>query len=286
MLRLNQFIALHSRYSRRESDRLIQEGRIKINQVLATRHSKVPPLALYNPRQAQKDFKIFIDNKPLNYVAKHNAQQHWSAIVYHKRKGELVSKKDSKGRSLIYNSLDSKYAHFMPVGRLDFASEGLLILSDNKEVVRTLMESNLTRIYLVKIDTPLNHRIIEALNNGLSLKDARSGGHKLSKIKAMDFPAMPFEIIRNAKISKIKLSLNQGRNREIRRFFAHFQANVLDLKRVSYGFINLNALPAGKMRFFTRKEYRDLKEFMRLSSHSLATTYEHEIQAIKRKVDK
>ncbi|STQ86059.1 rRNA pseudouridine synthase [Helicobacter muridarum] len=262
-MRLNQFISLHSKHSRRESDMLIELGRVRVNHSIATRHTKVPDIAINNPIEAQKDFKIFIDNKPI-YYSKFNSRNNWSAIVYHKKKGELVSKFDPKGRALIYDSIDSKYSHFMPVGRLDFASEGLLILSDSKAVVCALMESELPRVYIVKIDSKINDKIIYAMSNGISLKDARAGGHSHSKIISMDFPAMEFKIIRNSKISKLKLCIKEGKNREIRRFFAHFNANVLDLRRVSYGFVNLNALPLGKTRFFTREEYRDLKNFMLL----------------------
>ncbi|RDU72314.1 rRNA pseudouridine synthase [Helicobacter aurati] len=270
-MRLNHFIALHSKYSRRESDKLIETGRVRINQILASRFTNVPTLAIQNPREAQKDFRIFIDGKLLNYVSGH-AKRRWSAIVYHKKKGELVSKVDPRGRPVIYDSLDSKYAHFMPVGRLDFASEGLLILSDNREVVRLLMESSLKRVYLVKIDSVVHQKIIDAMTNGLSLKNSKAGGHALGSSVSMDFPAMDFQILKNGKFSKLKLSLNQGRNREIRRFFAHFRANVLDLKRVSYGFVSLNALPLGTTRFFTKDEYRELKNFMSLQKSNIEIT--------------
>ena len=261
-MRLNRFIALHSRYSRREADRLIDEGFVFINKTKATLATPLPALILENPKQARDEFRIFVKGKLLDYSSSPSSR-HWSAIVYHKKKGELVSSKDDRGRPLIYDSLDSKYAHFRPVGRLDYASEGLLILSDNKEVVRRLMESKLSRVYLVKIDSVVSQAMLAALEGGISLEDARAGGHRLSRICAMDFPPMDFKVIKSGRISKLKIALNEGRNRELRRFFAHFGANVLDLRRVSYGFVNLNALPLGKTRFFTRDEYTALKEFLK-----------------------
>lgn len=257
-MRLNHFIALHSKYSRREADRLIIEGAVKINHALATTKTLVPQIALQNPHAAMKEFKIFIHGKMLHYAKK----QSYTAIVYHKPKGELVSKKDSYGRKLIYDSLNARYAHFMPVGRLDFASEGLLILSDSKEVVSKLMHSNLPRTYILKIDSHMTKQMIRAMEEGLTLQNAKAGGHRLSKIKTMEFMPMEYEIIKSASISKLKVRITEGKNRELRRFFAHFNANVLDLRRVSYGFINLNALPVGKTRFFTKQEYDDLHKFM------------------------
>lgn len=257
-MRLNHFISLHSKYSRRESDRLITQGVVKINHTLATKKSLVPQIALQNPYMAMKEFKIFIHGKMLHYAKKQN----YTVIIYHKPKGELVSKKDSYGRRLIYDSLNSKYSHFMPVGRLDFASEGLLILSDSKEVVSKLMHSNLSRTYIIKIDSCITKPMLKAMEEGLILKNAKAGGHKLSKIKTMQFMPMQYKIIKNSSISRLKICISQGKNRELRRFFAHFNANVLDLRRVSYGFANLNALPVGKTRFFTKQEYDDLHLFM------------------------
>ena len=63
--------------------------------------------------------------------------------------------------------------------------------------------------------------------------------------------------------SKLKVCINEGKNRELRRFFAHFRREVLDLKRVSYGFASLNALPCGKSRFFNKEEYKQLHQFMK-----------------------
>lgn len=258
-MRLNHFIALHSKYSRREADKLIMDGMVKINHSMATQHSQVPQIALQNPRVAIREFKIFIQGKMLRYDKKDG----YTAIIYHKPKGELVSKSDSYGRKLIYDSLSSRYSHFMPVGRLDFASEGLLILSDSREVVSKLMHSELERTYIIKIDSNITKPIIKAMEEGLVLQNARAGGHKLSKITKMQFMPMQYEIIKNASISKLKICITEGKNRELRRFFAHFNANVLDLRRVSYGFIHLNALPVGKTRFFTKQEYNDLHLFMR-----------------------
>lgn len=258
-MRLNQFISLHSKYSRREADRLILNAKVKINHQIATPHTMLPQILIDQPSKAYKDFRIFIDGKELKYYKK---TQYYTAIIYHKPKGELVSKTDSLHRKTIYESLNAKYQHFMPVGRLDFASEGLLILSDDKHVVSKLMHSNLKRTYLIKIDSHVTKKMIEAMQNGLHLKNAKAGGHSLSKITQMDFAPMEFEIIKNANISKLKVTLTEGKNRELRRFFAHFHANVLDLRRVSYGFVNLNALPVGKTRFFTKQEYQELKDFL------------------------
>lgn len=273
-MRLNQFISLHSKYSRREADRLIIESKVKINHKVATLQTQIPPAILhyftkdsiesntkhYSKQDAIKDFRIFINNIELKYYK----ETPYTAIVYHKPKGELVSKKDSKNRRLIYDSLDSKFSHFMPVGRLDFASEGVLILSDSKEVVHKLMNSDLERTYIIKIDCKITQKMLDGLQNGIKItpKDSKKGAHFLSKINSLDIPPMRYSVIKSGNFSKLKVVLKEGKNRELRRFFAQFNANVLDLKRVSYGFINLNALPCGKTRYFSKEEYKALKEFL------------------------
>lgn len=247
-MRLNQLISHHTKYSRREADRLILDGRVNIEKQKATPTS----ILLENQR-------VFIDGKLLRPKTKH-----FTAIVYHKPKGELVSKKDDRGRKIIYDSLNREFLHFVPVGRLDFASEGLLILSDDKEVASKLMESKLERTYLLKLNGPITQAMQEAMKNGLELKDATAGGHKKSKLSWMYFsPFSRFSIIKNSRnYSKIKVCITEGKNRELRRFFAYFKREVLDLRRIAYGFISLNALPCGKTRFFSKEEYKALHQFL------------------------
>lgn len=248
-MRLNQFISHHSKYSRREADQLILDGRVNIEKQKAT-----PTSILLNNQ------RVFIDGKLL----RPSRIKHFSAIVYHKPKGELVSKKDDRQRRTIYDSLSREFAHFVPVGRLDFASEGLLILSDSKEVATQLMQSKLPRIYLIKLNGPITQMMQEAMQNGLELQDARAGAHKKNKQIPMSFaPFSHFSIIKNSRnFSKIKVGITEGKNRELRRFFAHFKREVLDLKRISYGFVSLNALPSGKTRFFNKEEYKSLHSFL------------------------
>jgi 23S rRNA pseudouridine2605 synthase len=186
-------------------------------------------------------------------------------VVYNKPKGSLVTKKDDRGRTTIYHLLPGKFRHFIPVGRLDFASEGLLFLTDNPKVADTLMRSNLPRVYNIKIDKPLTPDIVKAMREGLVIKDSKAGAHKKSKIK--DMVIAPFESFElrgeSRKYTKLRVTITEGKNRELRRFFAHFGADVLDLKRVAFWEIELNNLPTNKTRYFTKKEYEKLHKFLK-----------------------
>ncbi len=249
--RLNKFISHRSKYSRREADELIKNGHVKIGTNI-----------VLNPgAQINSEDEVRVNGKLL----KECFDDFYTVIAYNKPKGELVSKKDPQGRKVIYDSLESKFSHFVPIGRLDYASEGLLLMTDSPMVAESLMKSDLTRTYNIKIDGPVTSQMEEAMLSGIHVDDATKGGHKHSKITSMTFePFAGYSIKKNSdKFSRLGIMLKEGKNREIRRFFASFNRTVLDLKRVSYGWVSLNALPAGRVRYLTKKEYEELKNHIK-----------------------
>lgn len=248
-IRINKYLSHSTKYSRREADRIIQEGRVNVNRQVVTDLST----------QIRPDDHVYLDGKPVKAD-----DGLYTVIVYCKPKGELVSKKDDRGRRLIYDSLPSRFRHFLPVGRLDFVSEGLLLLSDSPTVVTALMEGDLERIYKIKIDGLVTPQMESAMQEGMELDDASAGGHQKSEISSMNFaPFSHYQIDSNRpNYSKLKIALSEGKNREIRRFFAHFGRQVLDLKRVAYGGVELNALPTGKFRFLSKQEYQSLRDYL------------------------
>lgn len=250
LTRLNKFISHNSNYSRREADKIIEEGKVTINaKTISNLATKVSP---------------FDEVKIGKRIIKEDKNRIITVIIYNKPKGEIVSKKDPQGRKTIFDSLGAKYKHFLPVGRLDYASEGLLLLTDSVDALNSLANSDLERVYKLKLAGSISPKVEEAMQHGLELEDASIGGHKDSKIKAMTFkPFLAYNILRNdEKFSKIKVAITEGKNRELRRFFGHFGLDVLDLKRFEFGGISLNNLPTGKSRYLTREEYRNLRHFL------------------------
>jgi len=249
-MRLNKYIAHNTKYSRREADKLIEAGEVTLNK---------RPIREFG-YEVQPGDRIFVKGR----MVKEKGND-VTVIVYNKPKGVLVTKKDDRGRTTIYHKLPGKFRHFIPVGRLDYASEGLLLLTDNVDVATALMESGLDRTYNIKIDKPLTQEMVDAMREGLVLDDARAGAHEKSKIHSMEFaPFVGFELRSEGKnYTKLRVTINEGKNRELRRFFAHFDAKVLDLKRVAFGGIELNNLPTNKTRFFTKREYDDLHAFLK-----------------------
>ena len=250
MMRLNKYISHHSTYSRREADRAIQEGYVRVNGEVQTN----PATQVDEGRD-----EVYVSGKKVG------TDEMMTVIVYNKPRGELVTKSDPQGRRIIYDTLDKKYKHFIPVGRLDYATEGLLLLTDSPKVASVLMHSKLERIYRVKIKGAVTEAMETAMQEGLHLDDASAGGHAQSALESMTFaPFYAYQVQKNRHdYSILKIVIGEGKNREVRRFFAHFGAEVADLKRLAYGGIELNNLPTGKTRFLSRSEYASLRAFIK-----------------------
>jgi 23S rRNA pseudouridine2605 synthase len=248
-MRLNKYISHNSKYSRREADKLIEAGEVSVN------------------RKITKDFAYDVqEGDQISIRGLHVKERtELTMIVFNKPKGTLVTRKDDRGRTTIFHKLPGKFRHFIPIGRLDFASEGLLLLTDSPKVAEVMMKGDLDRTYNIKIDKPLTKEMEEAMREGLVLDDARAGGHEKSKIYSMEFaPFVHYEIRGvSTHFTKLRVTIAEGQNRELRRFFGHFEANVLDLKRVEFGGIQLNNLPTGKVRYFTRREYDDIHKYLK-----------------------
>jgi len=250
-IRLNKFISHNSRFSRREADELIKAGKVSIDgKVIGDLSTKV-------------GYKTIVKVNGRTVKIDHSRPS--TVIVYNKLKGEIVSKNDPQGRKIIYDTIPKKFSHFIPIGRLDFASEGLLLLTDDPKIATAIMNSDLERIYKLKIEGEITPAMIQAMENGIILDDATAGAWDNTKTTKMEFaPFIGYKIQTNTpKYSKLKVAISEGKNRELRRFFAHFDSKVVDLKRVSFGGINLNNLPSGKVRYLDKQEYENLRKFMR-----------------------
>ncbi|AFV96428.1 MULTISPECIES: pseudouridine synthase [unclassified Sulfuricurvum] len=249
MMRLNKYIAHYSTYSRREADQAILDGYVRIDGEV-----EINPATQVDERNAN----VMISGNKIT------PSDQFTVIVYNKPRGELVTKKDPQGRKTIYDSLAKQYRHYIPVGRLDFASEGLLLLTDASRVATALMTSKMERVYKIKIKGAVSEGMKIAMGEGLELEDASAGAHEHAEAGPMSFaPFYAYQVQKDqGDYSILKVAIGEGQNRELRRFFAHFGAEIVDLKRLSFGGIELNNLPTGKVRFLERNEYSNLREFL------------------------
>ncbi len=250
-MRINKFISHNSPYSRREADELIKQGLVKINNKIALLSDEV-----------KTNDKVFVKGKALR------KKTQFSVIIYHKQKGEIVSKRDDRGRKTIYDTLPKQFNTWLSVGRLDFASEGLLLLTDSPVIAHALMNSDLEREYYLKLKGVINKQVVEAMQNGLEIKNEKKGAHAKTKITSMSFaPFLDFEIFgTSGGYTKLRVIINEGKNRELRRFFGHFDLEVMDLKRVAFGALDLGMLKAGKHRYLENGEYEKLRDFLKVNN--------------------
>ncbi|ASM34358.1 RNA pseudouridine synthase [Campylobacter sputorum subsp. bubulus] len=247
-MRLNKFISHNTSYSRREADELIKNSKVSVNGRIINDFIEV-----------SGEEKIRINGRLVKL------KKDFTMIVYNKQKGELVTKKDDRGRRTIYDSLPSGFSKFVSVGRLDFASEGLLLLTDAPAIATALTNSDLEREYYLKIKGEITDEVKTAMKEGFFAKDATKGAHAKTTIKSMEFkPFVAYDIFGSSGgYTKLRVMINEGQNRELRRFFGYFDLEVMDLKRVSYGIIELGMLKEGKWRYFTNSEYEELRGFLK-----------------------
>lgn len=250
-MRINKFISHNTSYSRREADELIKEGKVSVNGKTINDFCEV-----------STEDKVRINGRFIKL------KKEFSVIVYNKQKGELVTKKDDRGRKTIFDSLPNGFKSFVSIGRLDFTSEGLLLLTDAPAIATALMQSDIERMYYLKVKGSVNDEVITAMREGFFAADATKGAHEKTNIKSMDFkPFLAYSVLGSSGgYTKLKVIINEGQNRELRRFFGYFDLEVVDLKRVSFGRIDLGVLKPGKWRYLTNSEYDDLRDFMQENS--------------------
>ncbi|CUU84924.1 pseudouridine synthase [Campylobacter hyointestinalis] len=248
-MRINKFISHNTNYSRREADELIKNGKVIVN------NKVIDNLAT----DVKDDDKVKIGSRLIRL------KKEFSVIVYNKQKGELVTKKDDRDRKTIYDALPHGFSKFISIGRLDFASEGLLLLTDAPAIAEALMGSDIEREYYLKIKGEITEQVINAMREGFFAKDATKGAHAKTKQISMEFkPFLAYKIISfSGGYTRLKVIINEGQNRELRRFFGYFDLEVMDLKRVSFGRVSLDQLGEGKWRYFTNSEYDDLRDFLK-----------------------
>ncbi|MGH1601237.1 pseudouridine synthase [Campylobacter majalis] len=247
-MRLNKFISHNTNYSRREADELIKNGKVTLN------NRVVSDMGV----SVSEDDKVKINGRFVKL------KKDFTMIVYNKQKGELVTKKDDRGRKTIYDNLPRGFSKFISIGRLDFASEGLLLLTDAPAIATALMQSDIEREYYLKVKGEITEEVKTAMREGFFAADASKGAHAKSKIKSMNFkPFVAFDIFGSSGgYTKFRVIINEGQNRELRRFFGYFDLEVVELKRVAFGRVELGTLKEGKWRYFSASEYEDLRDFL------------------------
>ena len=207
--------------SRREAERWIAEGRIKVNNVI---------LSTPATNVSEKD-KILVDNIPL---PKPSLSKIWR---FHKPKGCLVTENDPKGRKTIFQILPKPLPRVISVGRLDYDSEGLLLLTNDGEISRKLElpSTGWLRKYKVRVHGIVDKSTLLKIKDGIKLDNFKTGPIEAS-----------LEIQKGTN-AWILIGIREGKNREIRRIMDHLGYPVNRLIRLSYGPFQLGNLKSGEV---------------------------------------
>jgi len=237
MERLQKIIAAAGIASRRKAEELISSGRVAINgKVVTELGTKADP---------EKDH-IRVNGKLL-----HGAQRH-VYLVLNKPKGYVTTAHDPEGRPTVMNLVKGVGSRVYPVGRLDYASEGLLLMTNDGELAHKLMKaaSHVPKTYVVKVSGKPSEEGIAKLRGGLSIAtdDGKRVRTSPAKIRVVKEGANPW----------YEVTLIEGRNRQIRRMFEEVGHHVEKIKRVKYGPLALD-VPPGEFRSLTLQEVARLK---------------------------
>ena len=226
MERLQKILARAGLASRREAERWIEEGRVTVNgRVVKEQGSKADPLW----------DRIKVDGKPLALPA----AQHLY-YLFNKPAGMLTAMRDAEGRPHLGQWLGpvGKRRRLFPVGRLDFNTSGVLLLTNDGELAYRLSHPRyeVKKLYHVKLNARPSESRLESLRKGIRLADGRA---------AVDAVRV-FKVLR--KKAWLEVEIHEGRYREVRRMFEALGYFVEKLARVSFGPIRLGALPPGELR--------------------------------------
>lgn len=237
--RLQKIIAMAGISSRRAAEKLILEGRVSVN------GKTVRQLGVR--ADPQRD-EIRVNGKLISF------ENNKVYVVMHKPRGYVTTMRDPQNRPVVTDLLNDIPERVYPVGRLDYDSEGLLILTNDGQFAHRIQHPRfgLPKTYHVKIEGHLARREIQSLLKGIQLPDGMFCPRDLRVFKV------------NVKSSWLSLTITEGRNRVIKRAFESIGHSVRRLIRISIGTIHLGNLKAGMYRHLTKKEIQSIIESSKL----------------------
>lgn len=232
-LRLQKYLRDCLGISRRKAEEMIEQGRVSVNGQKAVIGVSVLP---------DQDEVIF-DGKKVEPASGESMY-----IMLNKPKGYVTTRSDPQGRRTVFDLLPANFSHLFPVGRLDYHTEGLLLLTDDGDLAYRLTHPKfeVEKEYMVAIDGQLNGEQKSMIEKGLHTPDLRT-----SRAYIKIFTSSPSR-------TSLSITIHEGQKREVRRIFEYFAFRVLDLKRIRIQTLLLGDLVKGKWRKLEKKEYEKL----------------------------
>lgn len=236
-MRVQKYLSQAGRASRREAERLMQQGRVRVNgEITIELGTKIDP----ERDQVEVDGEL-VTPEPTRW------------IVFHKPPGVLTTRSDPHGGRTVYDELPEELSGLNYVGRLDKDAEGLLLLTNDGDLANKIQHPSgeVEREYWVEASGVVARATVEALTKGVELDD---GVARAVRARVLD--AGPI-------VSHLILVLAEGRKREVRRMMSEVGHPVLKLRRLRYGTVRLGDLPRGGWRPLTKAEVQGLRKAAR-----------------------
>lgn len=233
MVRLQKYLAECGVASRRAAEELIKDAKIRVNgKLITTLGFQIDPI---------KD-RIQVGSRFVRPLEK-------GILLFYKPRDVVSTLFDPEGRRCISDYLSKHYRSYFPIGRLDWESTGLIVLTNDGELAERLLHPRygFERKYQVRVAGQPSDKSLERLENGLRLKD----GIARAKVRFLNS---------DEKSTWLELSVVEGRNRIVRRMMEQIRHPVLKLNRISHGPFKLRKLKPGQMRKLTKKEYDAVRE--------------------------
>jgi len=230
LTRLNKFLSEVGYCSRRAADKLIDEGRVTINGKVPEMGTKVTP----------KD-EVHVDGKRIT-----NTKTEFVYLALNKPIGIVCTTDNRVEKDNIIDFINYPKRIF-PIGRLDKPSEGLILLTDDGDIVNKILRAsnNHEKEYLVTVDKPISQTFIERMSNGIPILDTITKKCKVKRVNSTQF----------------KIILTQGLNRQIRRMCEYLNYDVTALQRIRIMNIKLD-MPLGEYRELTKEEFAELNRLL------------------------
>ncbi len=231
MSRLNKYLADCGVGSRRECDKLIADGCVKINGKIASLGANV-----------EENDSVSVNGRRVTPKTKNYY------IMLHKPKGCVTTVKDDLGRKTVMDFVDIK-ARLFPVGRLDYDTEGLLILTNDGDVANRLThpKNNVEKVYVARLSGSLTEAERQTLERGVEIDGRKT------------MPAKVKILAKDEHHTRVEVTITEGRNRQVKKMFESVGKEVEFLKRVAEGELRLGGLQRGKYRFLNDREIEYLK---------------------------
>lgn len=236
MERLQKVLAQAGVASRRRSEELIRSGRVKVNgQRVTELGTKV------NPRQD----RIEVDDRPVVLERKRT-------FLFYKPEQVITSMHDPQGRKVVADYFRHIPERVFPVGRLDYDTEGLLIMTNDGELTHRLLHPRykVNKVYIATVEGKPGPKALKQLEKGVKLKD---GWTAPAKVRFLSHSSRD-------NTSRLELTIHEGRKRQVRRMLKAVGHQVIHLIRVRFGFLTLEGLSKGEFRELTDEEIQRLKK--------------------------